>query len=72
MKYYVLIVDSGVEAETRGPFATSAARDDDARKVVGLPDFNHDYDSIFRMDVEADVPKIYSFAHDELYAEVEA
>jgi hypothetical protein len=68
MKYYVLIVGSGVDLETRGPFATPAARDRDARKVVGLPDFNPDYDSIFRMDIEHDVPEAYSFSHDELYA----
>ena len=68
MKYYVLIINSGVDAETRGPFATSAERDRDGRKVVRLEDFNHDYDSIFRMDVGADEPEIYSFTHDELYA----
>jgi len=72
MKYYVLIIDSGVEAETHGPFATSAARDEDARKAVGLPDFSREYDSIFRMDVEDDVPELYSFADVELFAEVEA
>jgi hypothetical protein len=70
MKYYALVIDSGVEVEIRGPFATPAARDHEARKVVRLGDFNRDYDSIFRMDVEEDVPDAYSFAHDELYVEV--
>ena len=70
MKYYVLIIDSGVEAEARGPFATSEERDIDARRTAGHPDFNRDYDSIFRMDVEDDVPEFCSFVDDEVFAEV--
>ncbi len=69
MKYYVLIIDSGVDSESRGPFVTSAARDRVAREIVRHPDFNRDYDSIFRLDVENNVPATYSFGHDELCAE---
>lgn len=72
MKYYVLIIDSGVEAEICGPFATPATRDRHARKLVRLPEFSRDYDSIFRMDVKNGVPETYSFGHGELYAELEA
>jgi len=72
MKYYLLIIDSGVEAEARGPFATSEARDSDARRTAGHPDFNRDYDSIFRMDLEDDVPEFRSFADDEIFAELRA
>jgi len=69
MKYYVLIIDSGVDSEARGPFATPTARDAHARELVRLPDFNRDYDSIFRMNVKNDLPDTYSFGHDELFAE---
>lgn len=72
MRYYVLIIDSGVEAGSRGPFATAVARDEDARNVVALSDFSRDYDSIFRMDIESDSPKLYPFADSELFTEVEA
>jgi hypothetical protein len=69
MKYYALIIDSGVDSEVRGPFATSAGRDREAREIVRHSDFNRDYDSIFRLNVENDVPVTYSFSEDELYAE---
>ena len=69
MKYYVLIIQSGVDSEARGPYATPEARDRNARKVVRFHDFNPDYDSIFRMDVENDAPETYGFAYDELYSE---
>ncbi len=69
MKYYNLIIGSGVDAEAKGPYETAAARDRDAREIVRLPDFNGDYDSIFRLDSENDVPVPYSFGSDELYCE---
>ena len=67
MKYYVLTIDSGVEAEIRGPFVTADARDLEARALVQSEDFNHDYDSIFRLDVANDVPEAYSYSDDEIY-----
>ncbi len=69
MKYYVLVIQLGVEAEVRGPFATPDKRDREARMAVRLDDFNGDYDSIFRMDIEHDRPETYSFADGELYDE---
>lgn len=67
MKHFVLMIESGVDADVRGPFSTAQKRDDEARKLVHLSGFNQDYDSIFRMDVENDKPEAYSFSHDELY-----
>lgn len=69
MKYYVLIIQSGVDAEARGPYTSHWERNRAAREIVQFDDYNSDYDSIFRMDVENDVPETYSFAHDELYSE---
>jgi hypothetical protein len=69
MKYYILIIDSGVDSEVSAPYATSVARDRAAREMVQHADFNRDYDSIFRMDIENDAPETYPFGHDELYAE---
>jgi hypothetical protein len=38
---------------------------------VRFPDFNRDYDSIFRMDIEDETPDIYPFGYDELYEDAE-
>ena len=68
MKYYILIIGSGVDAEVKGPFSTAVERDANAREVVSLPDFSRDYDSIFRLDSENDEPMPYSFSADDLYS----
>ena len=66
MKYYVLVIDAGVEIEVRGPFGTAEARDREAKIVAQSGDFSQDYDSIFRLDVANDVPEAYSYSHDEI------
>jgi len=66
VKYYVLIIGSGVDAESVGPFPIASSRDSKAREMFRSADFNPDYDSIFRMDIEHDRPATYAFGFGEL------
>ena len=72
MKYYVLLITSGVDAEALGPFDSPAARDTKAEAVVRAPDFHAEYDSIFRMNIGGGGPEIYPFASGELGEDAEA
>ncbi len=72
MKYYVLLITSGVDAEAVGPFDTAAARDTKAHAIVRAPDFHAEYDSIFRMNIGGEGPEIYPFASGELGEDAEA
>jgi hypothetical protein len=71
MKYYVLLITSGVDAEAIGPFDTPAARDSNAKEAARASDFHAEYDSIFRMNVGGDEPELYPFASGELGEDAE-
>ena len=71
MKFHVLVITSGVDAESAGPFPTAAARDSRAREMFQSADFNADYDFIFRMDIESERPTIQPFAFGELGEDAE-
>ena len=66
MNYYLLLVEGGVDCDVRGPYPRAADRDQSAREIVRGGDFSADYDSIFRLDLDGNVPSTYSFGHGEL------
>ncbi len=71
MKYYVLLITSGVDAEAIGPFDTPAARDRNAKETARASEFHAAYDSVFRLDLGGDEPEIYPFASGELGEDAE-
>jgi len=69
--HYILTIDAGVQAETVGPFVTRSARDAEAKRIAASAEFNRDYDSIFRMDIQNGLPNVESYAFDELDEDAE-